>query len=263
MIVVNEKQKTDKSPILETSADAIILARDLMRLARHGAISVNEPGTGYPLVTRTNCVMTMQGEPIFLMSDLAAHTKALKKDDRSAILLGNPGKGDPLAHPRITVIGQTERISKEQVPELENHLRTRYLNRHPKAELYNSLSDFFIYKMKIERALLNAGFGKAYEVSKEELLLDESASNELAKVESRIIGHMNEDHSDAILHYAVNLCGKETANWTISACDPEGIDLVAGDLTARLRFDKTCSSAADVKDELIRLAKAKKELTSS
>ena len=108
---MTEENQNKKSPILETSSDAIEQARKLMRLARHGAVSVLEPETGYPFVSRTNCVLTMQGEPVFLMSDLSAHTKAIKKDARTALLLGEPGKGDPLAHPRITVIGKTERIS--------------------------------------------------------------------------------------------------------------------------------------------------------
>ncbi len=255
--MTEENQTNKKSPILETSADAITQARELMRLARHGSISVLEPETGYPFVSRTNCVLTMQGEPVFLMSDLSAHTKAIKQDPRTALLLGEPGKGDPLAHPRITVIGQTERVDKEKNPELETHLRTRYINRHPKAELYNSLPDFFIYKMKVERASMNAGFGKAYELTREELLLDETAANELAPVENRIVTHMNEDHLDAIQHYAENLCGKEPAKWTISACDPEGVDLIAGDKTARLRFDTLCATATDVRNELVRLAQIK------
>lgn len=251
---MTEENQNKKSPILETSSDAIDQARKLMRLARHGAVSVLEPETGYPFVSRTNCVLTMQGEPVFLMSDLSAHTKAIKKDARTALLLGEPGKGDPLAHPRITVIGKTERIDKEENPELEAHLRTRYINRHPKASAYNSLPDFFIYKMTVERASMNAGFGKAYELTREELLLDEAAANELATVENRIVGHMNEDHADAIEHYAVNLLGQEPSKWTMAACDPEGADLIAGDKTARLLFDKLCSSASDVREELVRLA---------
>lgn len=254
---VTEENQNKKSPILETSSDAIDQALKLMRLARHGAVSVLEPETGYPFVSRTNCVMTMQGEPVFLMSDLSAHTKAIKNDARTALLLGEPGKGDPLAHPRITIIGQTERIDKDENPELETHLRTRYINRHPKAELYNALPDFFIYKMTVERASMNAGFGKAYELTREELLLDETAANELATVENRIVGHMNEDHADAIQHYAVNLCGKEPGKWTISACDPEGIDMIAGDQTARLLFDTLCASATEVRHELVRLAQTK------
>ena len=256
--MTKSENQNNKSPILETTADAIQLARKLMRLARHGAISVLEPETGYPFVSRTNCTLTMQGEPVFVMSDLAAHTKAIKQDKRTALLLGEPGKGDALAHPRITFIGQTERISKEEAPELEEHYRTRYIKRHPKASAYNALPDFFIYKMSVERASMNAGFGKAYEFTREDLLLDEAASNELALVENRIISHMNEDHADAIKHYAVSLLGEEPAKWTMAACDPEGADLIAGDKTARLLFDKLCSSASDVREELVRLAKVNK-----
>ena len=41
-------------------------------------------------------------------------------------------------------------------------LRERWLARHPKAALYIDFGDFNFYRLALERAFLNGGFGKAY-----------------------------------------------------------------------------------------------------
>jgi len=40
--------------------------------------------------------------------------------------------------------------------------REFWLKKHPKAQLYVDFADFFFWKMTVERAHLNGGFGKAY-----------------------------------------------------------------------------------------------------
>jgi len=108
--------------------------------------------------------MEKDGSPIFLASDLSGHSKALKADDRASILCGEPpAKGDPLAFPRVTLIGRVSRLSREGA----NHRARRdfWLKKHPKAALYIDFGDFAFYRMKVERVLLNGGFGKAFEMS--------------------------------------------------------------------------------------------------
>ena len=251
--------KPQNSPLLETTQDAIIAAKQIIRSARFGAIGVIEKGSDYPLVTRTNCATTMAGNPIFLMSDLAVHTKAIKNNPRTSLLLGEPGKGDPLAHPRLTLIGQTKAVltKDKENDENEARLRQRYLNRHPKADLYNQLPDFFLYEFHIEQALFNAGFGKAYELTGEELILPGATLEDLMPVEPDILSHMNEDHQSAIEHYATKLCGKTSGPWRMTGCDPDGIDMMLGDQTARLDFETPCQNLDDVRQALVAYAQQK------
>lgn len=255
--MTSDASSAPPSPILETTADAAALARALMRLARYGAVAVLEEGTGHPLVTRTNCALTMGGDPLFLMSDLAAHTKALKTDARSSLLLGEPGKGDPLAHPRLTLIGHTTRLNRvtDHEQKLEAAMRQRYLNRHPKAALYNELPDFHLYRLEVERALFNAGFGKAYHLERQDLTMSEEVWRELREAESGILSHMNEDHLSAIQHYATHHCDKAAGKWRLTGVDPEGIDMMAGDEAARLAFPAPCKTADEVRDALVTLAR--------
>ncbi len=68
------------SPILETTEQAIRLAKTLLRTARSGALATLEPGTGWPIATRVGVSTDSDGAPVILISRLAAHTGALLAD---------------------------------------------------------------------------------------------------------------------------------------------------------------------------------------
>ncbi len=157
-----EPSKTN--PIRETSDEARAQARGLIENAQFASIAVLEPDTGYPLVSRVAVAMEKDGSPFFLASDLSGHSKALKIDGRASILFGEPPqKGDPLAFPRVTVIGKVEKLSRDDA--VHPARRAFWLNKHPKSELYVDFGDFAFYKMSVERVALNGGFGKAFEMS--------------------------------------------------------------------------------------------------
>ena len=154
-----------QNPIRETDDEALALARELSRETL-GAIGVIDPGTGYPAVSRAT-VIVAGGEPVLLVSDLSHHTKAMREDPRVSVLLGTPpGKGDPLAFPRVTVFGRTRRVERDD-PD-HGRLREAWLAAHPKAALYIDFGDFHFWRVAVERASLNGGFGKAYELTGEE-----------------------------------------------------------------------------------------------
>ncbi len=106
---MNDKPKV----IRETDAEAIRLAKTLIRTRRYGALAVLDPQTGGPLVSRVGVATDLDGTPLILVSMLSAHTQALIADPRCSLLLGEPGKGDPLAHPRISLICRAERIERD------------------------------------------------------------------------------------------------------------------------------------------------------
>jgi putative heme iron utilization protein len=148
-------------PIRPTDDEARELARGLLVGARFAAIGVVEPQTGFPLVSRIAFGRDSQGRPVFLASELSFHSKALAFDPRASMLVGEPpAKGDPLAFPRITLIGNVTRIDRGS-PE-RDALRGPWLEQHPKAQLYIDFGDFHFFAMDVERAHLNGGFGKAF-----------------------------------------------------------------------------------------------------
>jgi len=152
------------NPIRETNDEARALARRLITEARFGALAVRMPQTGDPIVTRVALVSGPDGAPLSLISDLSSHTAALSQCPRCSVLIGEPGdKGDPLTHPRLTLISDAEMVDKTA-------LKDHYLAAYPKAQLYFDFGDFRMVRFTPVSALLNGGFGKAFELTAEDIL---------------------------------------------------------------------------------------------
>ncbi len=249
-----------KDTLLPVDAEARRLARDLLRRARHGALATLDPETGGPLATRTAVATDMDGAPVILTSTLSAHTQALLKDPRCSLLLGEPGKGDPLAHPRLTLLGRALRIGADaEGGETRERLKRRYLARHPKAALYVDFPDFSFWRLKIARASLNGGFGRAYAMTRDDVLTEMTGLEGLLAFEAGAVEHMNADHGDAVALYAQAFCKAEPGDWVLTGLDPEGLDLACGDRVARLWFDAPLTAAQEMRPRLVQLAKEARE----
>jgi heme iron utilization protein len=155
------------SPIRPTTDEARQLARDLLYSAKHVAIAVLDPDTGGPSVSRVLIGSMPDGALMTLVSQLSAHTRAMLTDPRVSLLAGEPGKGDPLAHPRITVQCLAKPIDRESGDHLA--MRQAFLVRHAKAKLYIDFPDFLFLRLIPETASLNGGFGKAFLLKGDEL----------------------------------------------------------------------------------------------
>ena len=130
----------------------------------------------------------------------------------------------------------------------------RYLNRHPKAKLYVGFGDFAFFRLAVERASLNGGFGKAYHLALSDLVFDGPANNELADAEQPALDHMNRDHRDALDVYARAFAGAEGDGWIMTGIDAEGFDLVRGEDAQRVFFDAPLAGAAALRQTLVGMA---------
>jgi heme iron utilization protein len=241
-----------KHVIRETDAEAIRLARTLMRIARYGALAALEPGSGAPLASRVAVATDLDGTPLILVSALSEHTGAISADPRCSLLLGEPGKGDPLAHPRISLRCRAERL--ETGSDERQRVERRYLNRHPKAKLYAGFADFAFFRLAVERASLNGGFGKAYQLERDELVPALAANAELAAGEQPALDHMNSDHRDVLDVYARAFAKAEGGGWIMTGIDAEGFDLVHGEDARRVFFDPPLAGAATLRETLVAMA---------
>ncbi|MBB4952834.1 putative heme iron utilization protein [Agrobacterium vitis] len=155
------------SPIRPTTDEARLLARTLLHNAGHIALAVLDPATGAPSVSRVLMAAMPDGALIILVSQLSAHTQALLADPRASLLAGEPGKGDPLAHPRVTVQCLAQHVSRDSD---EHHMmRKSFLARHPKAKLYIDFPDFLFFRLTPLAASLNGGFGQAFRLEAKDL----------------------------------------------------------------------------------------------
>ena len=246
--------KPEKKDMLQPVDDeARRLAKTLLRCGRFAALAHAQPTDGWPWVSRVSLAADMAGRPSFLISQLSPHFAGLEADSRCSLLIGEPGKGDPLAHPRMTLVGWAERLSEDPARE---HVRRRFLLRHPKADLYADFGDFAFWRVNPERISLNAGFGKAYELSPSDILSEAACLDALAEVEAGAVAHMNEDHGDAIDLYVGAALGRPASGWSLAALDPEGLDLVKGDETTRFWFAEPLREASDLRPVLVEHVKS-------
>src|SRR5215468_638190 len=211
----NAPQATDFRP-----AD---LAKNLLRSVRAGTLATIDRNTGHPFASLVNVATDADGSPLILTSRLSTHTANLEVDGRSSILLAETGKGDPLAHPRLTVLGAMSRVPREAADEAR--LRRRFLARHPKSELYAGFADFAFWRMSVVSAHLNGGFARAADLKAADVLTDMTGADEMVAAEEDAVAHMNSDHGDAVRLYATKLLGAREGAWRVTGIDPDGLDL--------------------------------------
>jgi putative heme iron utilization protein len=228
------------------------LAKELLRSATTGALGTLD-ATGAPFSTLTTVATDSDGRPILLLSRLAAHTRHLEADGRASLLLARIGRGDPLAHPRLTVSGTAHRI--ERGTEEGARVRRRFLAHHPKAELYADFGDFAFWRLDPNSVHLNGGFARAAELTAAELLTDISDAQRVVEAEDSAVAHMNEDHAEAVALYGSVLLDGGKGTWRLAGLDPEGIDLERGGEFRRLAFRCRVSSPEELRSTLAALAK--------
>lgn len=233
------------------------LAKTLLRATRAGSLATIDRNTGHPFASLVNVATDVDGSPLILISRLSTHTANLEADGRAALLLAAAGKGDPLAHPRLTLIGSFVQIPRDDPR--EPRIRRRFLARHPKSELYAGFADFSFWQLRMVSAHLNGGFARAADLKAADIATDLSGAAELIEAEADAIAHMNDDHAEAVRLYATKLLGGDDAAWRLTGLDPDGLDLARGDLTLRLAFADRVITPEQLRKTVVALAKQARE----
>lgn len=225
-------------------------ARWLLRRARTGTLASLDRDGGGPYASLVNVATDGAGAPLLLLSALAWHTKNLDANPRASVMVAElPKAGDALTGPRITVMGRFAKVE-------DMGLRRRYLARHPAAALYAGFGDFSFWRMEPEQVHAVAGFGRIETLEAGEIF---PPTDEIAGIEGGAIARMNEDHGLAVRLYATKLLGKRDGDWKVAAIDCDGADLVLGEESLRLDFERRVESAEELRSMLAALAaKARK-----
>lgn len=156
-----------RDPFQPIDDEARAMVRDLLSDARHGALATTLDGA--PFVTRIALAPCALGL-LTLVSDLAPHTGAMRSSPDGSLLIGEPGRGDPLAHPRMTLQVRAGFLEKAEAT------AAAYLDVQPKAKLYIGFGDFHLVRLDVQSGLLNGGFGKAYKLGANDVILGDANS---------------------------------------------------------------------------------------
>jgi heme iron utilization protein len=228
-------------------AKEAVLARRLLNHQRVGVLSTHYVDLpGYPFGSIAPFILNYDGEPTMLISDIAQHTRNIKRDYKVSLTVFDARAADPQAGSRLTWIGDVE-----PVDQTDTELRQRYLRYFPAAESYFETHDFSFYLIRLRRARFIGGFGQIYWLAPEAMLLQ----NPFRATERGIIEHMNRDHRQALFHYCRALVGVEAGSVTMTGIDREGFDLLADGRKLRIDFDAPISTLEEARATLVRLAR--------
>jgi heme iron utilization protein len=176
---------TDADP---TAYDVLAQAKELLRSLRAGALATLVPGNAFPFASLVNVATAPDGSPILLLSRLAAHTRHLDADPRLSLLLAETGPGDPLAHPRLTIMGRAECAID---PDRRAALRARFLAKHPESALYADFGDFAFWRVAMEQAHFNGGFARAGHFNAAALATPLDGAEVLVAAEAQALAEVN------------------------------------------------------------------------
>ena len=213
--------------------------------------------TGYPYGSFVT-VSFDKGNPVFLISTMAEHTRNLKQDSRASLLVAEGGSQDPLANGRVTLIGLCTQVEGD-----DSSARASFLTTHQTAAYYADFRDFAFWQLQVESIRYIGGYGRMSWV--EATAWYAAEPDPLASAAAGVIAHMNQDHADAMVLY----CKAFSKATDITAASMTGVDRYGFEMSAgtaegprpvRLAFDNTVTKPEEVRAALIAMlqeAKAK------
>jgi heme iron utilization protein len=233
--------------ISETAAsrDPAGFARRLVRSRDRGALATSLRGAPYASLVLV--AADLDASPLLLLSDLAQHSRNIAFDPRVSLLLdATEGHPDPLAGPRLSLLGRAEAIA-------DRRPLARFLARHPASAAYAGFGDFRLYRVAVERGHLVAGFGRIEWIDGQDLHLA-GDFDALAAAEPEILRQVDAGHPGTADFFAQTLLGLAGGGWRMTGIDPEGVDLRRHGETARLDFADPVATPRAARAGLGRLA---------
>lgn len=205
-------------------------------------ISLDVPG--YPFGSMTPYCTDRQGRPIIYISHIAQHTRNILADSRvSLTVFDTTGNSDDVqARGRVTCIGDARPVDDADVADVSG----RYFRYFSSARQYEQTHDFQFFRLDLVRVRFIGGFGQIFWVETGEFL---TANPFSAAQESQIIQHMNDDHRNALTHYA----GGRPA--VMTGIDGEGFDVLQSGKKLRFHFDTPISTMEEARQMLVAMAK--------
>ncbi len=228
-------------------------ARTLVARVTTGTLCTLALGpVGYPYGSFVTVAFD-NGNPVFLVSTMAEHTRNLQHDPRASLLVVEGGSQDPLANGRVTLLGLCTQVEGDG-----GTARAAFLTTHPNATYYADFRDFAFWKLRVESIRYIGGYGRMSWVDAADWHAAEP--DPLAALAVDVIAHMNNDHSDAMTLY----CKAFSKATDITAASMTDVDRYGFEMSAvtaegprpvRLAFAEPVSTPEGVKAALVAMLK--------
>lgn len=211
---------------------------------RHGVLATHSVRfTGYPFASALPYAVDQAGRPLFLLSDLAAHTHNLREHPAASLCVH---QADVVSGARVTLVGDVVRVDDPEA-------LARFVRLVPAAADYASFGDFHLHRLEPVGGHYVGGFGSIHGFDRDAWM---AAPGALAEAEPDIVEHMNADHRDALLGYCRHLHACTPATVEMLAIDPDGFDIRADAAVLRCGFAEPVSDASGARAQLVSMVQA-------
>lgn len=229
-------------------------ARTLMQIGGASSLStLSKKRPGFPFGSVMPYAVDDTGNPLFLISQMAMHTKNLQ-DNPKATLLVAEHSSSPLGAARISVIGDVARLDDDE----KQAALPAYLESHPDAQQWAAFGDFGLFRMNVVDVYFIGGFGVMGWITPEEYAA--AKPDPLAAAANDIIAHMNDDHVEAMILLAKSELGVDATAVRLTAVDQYGFNVMLqteeGVRGGRIGFPESATSSNECRKAFVEMVKA-------
>ncbi|MET0326735.1 MAG: pyridoxamine 5'-phosphate oxidase family protein [Ilumatobacteraceae bacterium] len=255
----------------------VVVGRDLPRASGADAVRTMVDGAtqgtlstlavdpaGFPFGSIVSFAPDAGGDPLFVISQLAEHTRNLTADPRASLLVAEPAPdgdstADPLARGRVTLIGETRIVPDEAQSAAVDIVAARI----PAVAGYAGYGDFACYRLAVQAIRWVGGFGEMAWIDVE--AYRDAAVDPVLPRRHGISQHMNDDHADAgiLLCQQALVVEDPSTTRTVTKATMRHVDRFGCEYVAdlddgalgiiRLGFSGTAASADDVRRLVVEL----------
>jgi putative heme iron utilization protein len=223
-------------------------ARRLLSRENMGVLATHSVDMdGYPFGSIAPYALDHGGRPVMLLSDIAQHTRNLKRDPRVSLTVFERFADDPQAGGRVTWVGDVAAVDAADAA-----TRERYMRYFPWTVDYFAMHDFALYRIELRRARFIGGFGQIFWIDAAAM----AAENPFRDSEADIVEHMNRDHARALSRYCELLGAPAADGVAMSGIDADGFDLLVGRRKLRFELDAPIATPEEARAALVRLARS-------
>jgi len=222
-----------------------------------GTLAAEAEIEGWPFGSLAPFALRGDGTPVLLLSELAQHTKNLRRDPRLSLFVRDPsGPEDVQASWRVTVLGRARPLGPPDLDEVH----ARYCARVPNAPSYLETHAFTYFALDPVRVRAIGGFGAIHWLEGAAILRDPQGGG-MGHAARGILSHVNADHEEGLKEIVAAATGTRPARARLRSIDRTGIlvDTTSPDALRYIGFGREieAAEAREIFVELVRDARAK------
>ena len=199
--------------------------------------TVSKKQAGFPFGSLMPYALDAQGQPLFLISNMAMHTQNLRADPRCSLFLTQAGTdGEPLGAARATLVGEALPVPEGQLLPA----REAYLAQHENSRNWVDFADFHFFRLNVVDVYYVGGFGVMGWVAAAEYAVAEP--DPLMNSAAGILSHMNADHQDSMRELARRYAQVEATGAAMTRVDMKGV---------RINYPEEARTAQEVRTQLV------------